>query len=367
MLGRSFARTLAVAPGFEPGHVISARVGLPATYRTGADVSRFFERAVEELARIPGVESAAAVSQLPLSGAALGSTFTSGVDPSGQPARFDADLRGVSTGYFDTMGIQLREGRSLTATDSASAPFVAVVDELMAKRIAPDGRAIGRRIRWIRQADKDIEIVGIVRAVRHSSLDHDPRPTVYRPHAQYPRWSMYLVARVASDPSSASPALMAAVHAVDPRQPVADVTTVDALVSRSLAQPGFGAAGGFMLAVLALLLAALGVYGLLAFAVSQRTREIGIRLAVGASRSQISRMIVADGARLGLVGVGAGLIGGFLLGRWVSSVLPTTGDMDWVIVAGAAGVVLASALLASWLPARRASRAEPSMILRADG
>jgi putative ABC transport system permease protein len=366
MLGRNFARTLAVAPGFEPGQLISARIGLPATYGTGADVSRFFERAVDAMGSMPGVESAAAVSQLPLSGAFLGSTFTSGVDASGQPARIDADLRGVTSRYFETMGVQLIEGRSLTATDSASAPFVAVVDESMAKRLAPGGRAIGRRIRWIRQADKDIEIVGIVRAVRHSSLDHDPRPTVYRPHTQYPRWSMYVVARVAGDPASAARAVSSAVHAVDPTQPVSDVATVEALVRRSLAQPGFGAAGGFTLAALALSLAALGVYGLLAFVVSQRKREMGIRLAVGASRAQILTMILADGARLALLGVAAGLAGAIVLGRWVSSIVPAAGEMDWEIVAGAAAVVTASALLAGWLPARRASRAEPSIVLRSE-
>ena len=366
MLGRSFARTLAVAPGFEPGQLISARVGLPATYETGADASRFFERTVDEMAGMPGVESAAAVSQLPLSGASLGSAFTSGVDPSGQPVRVDADLRGVTSGYFETMGVQLIAGRLPTAADSAAAPYVAVVDELMAKRLDPDGRAIGKRIRWIRQADTDIEVVGIVRPVRHSSLDHDPRPTVYRPHMQYPRWSMYVVARVVGDPASAAHALSSAVHAVDPNQPVSDVSTVDTLVNRSLAQPGFGAAGGLTLAALALSLAALGVYGLFAFAVSQRKKEVGIRLAVGASRSQILRMIVADGARLALRGVAAGLVGAYVLGRWVASVVPGAGEIDWKIVAGAAAVVMASALVASWLPARRASRSDPSIVLRAE-
>ena len=264
------------------------------------------------------------------------------------------------------MGIQLLEGRTITPTDAATTPFVAVIDELMAKRLSPDGRAIGRRIRWIRQPEIEIQVVGIVRPVRHSSLDQDPRPTVYRPHTQYPRWSMYVVARVSGDAARSAQALTSAVHEVDPNQPVSDVATMESLVSRSIAQPGFGAASGFALAVLALSLAGVGVYGLLAFAVAQRKREVGIRLAVGASRLQILRLIVTDGARLALIGVVAGAAGAVALGRWISSVVPGAGPMDWSIVLIAAGTVMASAFLASWVPARRASQADPSVVLRAE-
>jgi putative ABC transport system permease protein len=366
MLGRSFARTLDVPPGFQPSQLISARIVLPPKYTAREDINRFFEQTLERLSGMPGVESVAAVSQLPLSGAALGSTFTSGVDTAGEPARIDGDLRGVSTGYFETMGIQLIEGRPLTTADAAETPFVAVVDELMAKRLTPDGHAIGRRIRWIRQPDVEIQVVGIVRPVRHNGLDQDPRPTVYRPHTQYPRASMFVVARVSGDPARSGQALTAAVHDVDPTQPLSEIAGMDSLISRSVAQPGFGAAGGFALAALALALAAVGVYGLLAFAVSQRKREVGIRLAVGASRSQILAMIVADGARLALAGVVAGLAGAVALGRWISSIVPGVGTLDGGIVLAAAATVIASALLASWLPARRASRADPSIVLRAD-
>jgi putative ABC transport system permease protein len=366
MLGRSFARILDASPGFESTQLISARIGLSATYPSREDVNRFFDQSLERLSGMPGVESAAAVSQLPLSGSALGSTFTSGVDASGEPLRIDGDLRGVTTGYFETMGIQLLEGRTITPTDAATTPFVAVIDELMAKRLSPDGRAVGRRIRWIRQPEIEIQVVGIVRPVRHSSLDQDPRPTVYRPHTQYPRWSMYVVARVSGDAARSAQALTSAVHEVDPNQPVSDVATMESLVSRSIAQPGFGAASGFALAALALSLAGVGVYGLLAFAVAQRKREVGIRLAVGASRLQILRLLVTDGARLALIGVAAGAAGAVALGRWISSVVPGAGPMDGAIVLIAAGTVMASAFLASWVPARRASQADPSVVLRAD-
>jgi len=366
MLGRSFARILDASPGFESTQLISARIGLSAIYPSREDVNWFFDQSLERLSGMPGVESAAAVSQLPLSGSALGSTFTSGVDASGEPLRIDGDLRGVTTGYFETMGIQLLEGRTIRPTDAATTPFVAVIDELMAKRLSPDGRAVGRRIRWIRQPEIEIQVVGIVRPVRHSSLDQDPRPTVYRPHTQYPRWSMYVVARVSGDAARSAQALTSAVHEVDPNQPVSDVATMESLVSRSIAQPGFGAASGFALAALALSLAGVGVYGLLAFAVAQRKREVGIRLAVGASRPQILRLLVTDGARLALIGVAAGAAGAVALGRWISSVVPGAGPMDWAIVLIAAGTVMASAFLASWVPARRASQADPSVVLRAD-
>jgi putative ABC transport system permease protein len=366
MLGRSFARILDVAPGFESSHLISARVGLSPQYETPEEINQFFDRALEQVSGLPGVESAAAISQLPLSGSALGSTFTGVVDAAGEPQRIDGHLRGVSTGYFETMGIQLLEGRTLTPADAPSTPFVAVVDELMAKRLSPDGRAVGQRIRWIREPDVDIQIVGIVRPVRHSSLDQDPRPTVYRPHTQYPRSSMYIVARVSRDPAKASSALTSAVHAVDPNQPVSEMATMESLVSRSIAQPAFGAASGFALASLALSLAGVGVYGLLAFAVAQRTREVGVRLAVGASRSQILTLIVKDGARLAFAGVIAGAAGAVALGRWISAIVPGAGAMDAGIVLTAAGTVMCSALLASWLPAQRASRADPSVVLRAE-
>jgi putative ABC transport system permease protein len=366
MLGRSFARILDVQPGFEPAGLITARVALPAKYANGADVTRFFQRATERLAEMPGVTRAAAISQLPLSGAVLGSAFTAGIDAGGEPIRIDVDLRGITPGYFDVMGIALLEGRGLTEADAEHTPYVAVVDETLARSLAPDGRVIGRRIRWIRQSDVEIEVVGIVRSVRHSGLDRDPRPTVYRPHAQYPRWTMYVLARVAGEPQSFAQTLTSAVRDVDSDQPLSDVATMDARVGRSVAQPGFGATAGFAFATLALLLSAVGVYGLVAFAVAQRRREVSIRMAIGASRSAISRMILIDGARLAGAGMVAGIAGAIALGRWTSSIVPGVVAMDAAITSAAAATVLVSALLACWVPAHRASRVDPSLALRTD-
>jgi putative ABC transport system permease protein len=364
VLGRSFARILDVQPGFDTGGIVSARVALPPKYATASDINRFFDRAVERVGRIPGVEAAAAVTQLPLSGAVLGSTFTSRVDAAGEPVRVDADLRGVTPDYFDVMGIQLVDGRRLTAADTARTPRVAVVDEAMARRVAGDGRAVGRKIRWIRQVDADIEVIGVVRAVRHRSLDDDPRPTVYRPHTQYARSAMFVVARGSHDAVVSNAALTAAIQDVDSSQPVSDVATMDVLVKRSLARPGFGAAAGGALAALALSLAAVGTYGLFAFVVAQRTREVGVRMAIGATRREITWMILSGGARLAFAGVVLGLAGAVALGRWMSATIPGVAGLDASIVCAAAATVIGSALLACWLPARRASRVDPSLVLR---
>jgi putative ABC transport system permease protein len=366
LLARGFARMLDADPGFSAAHVMTMRVSLSARYANAADVTRYFDNAIERMRQAGEVESAAAITQLPLSGASLGSTFTAGPDASGVPVRADADLRGVTADYFEAMRIGLIEGRAFTPADNATSPAVAVIDESMARRLWKDRSAVGQRIRWFRQPDRDIEIVGVVKSVSHRGVGQPPRETVYRPHAQYPRWNMFLVARTTGDPARAARALAGAVQAIDPDQPVADVMTMERLMERSLAQPGFGAALGAALGVLALGLTAVGVCGLLAFAMSQRRREMGIRIALGASRHEIVRLVMMEGALLVVCGLGAGLAGALGLARVTSAWLQGAAAPDTATFAVAAAIVAAAALAACWIPARRAARLEPVSVLRAE-
>jgi putative ABC transport system permease protein len=264
------------------------------------------------------------------------------------------------------MGIQLMDGRTLGSTDTADSPAVAVVDERLARRLWPGRRAVGHDIRWIRQPERPIRIVGVVRGVRHRGLELDARETVYLPHTQYARWTMYLTVRVAGDPTVAAAGILAAVHRIDPSQPLADITTLDALISRSVARPGFGAAFGGALALLALTLAGVGAYGLFAFAVSQRLREMAVRLALGATPATNLRLVLADGLRVAVAGLLVGLpVAAVAIGAARAIVVEGMAPEPWAFGAAAA-VLLVVAWGACWLPARRAARVQPASALRTD-
>ncbi len=365
VLAQAFAQALDRNPGFDPRGIVTMRVTLPPSYDRAA-VARFYDRLVDDVRALPGVQAAAAVSQLPLSGAMLGSTFLTEATPSGDPARWDADLRGISPDYFRTLDIRLVDGRPFDAQDSAETPAVAVIDETMARRLWPGRSAIGRHVRWMRQADRPIEIVGVVNAVRHRGLENEPRDTVYLPFTQYVRWTMFLTVRVAGDASSAAKSVEAAVHRLDPAQPVAEVATLDALVGRSLAGPGFGAGVGGVLALLALTLAAIGAYGLFAFAVSRRVREMAVRMALGATPAVVRWHVLSDGVFVAGAGLAIGLplsTAGFRAARAIAvDALPPGG---WAIGLSAATLVVIVAG-ACWLPARRAARIDPAITLRAE-
>jgi predicted permease len=370
LLASTFARLLDADPGFRTAGVVSLRISLPPKYRGAPDITRFYDAALEQARRIPAMDSVAAVTQLPLSGALLGSSFTTpaGIDGRGDPQRTDADLRGITPDYFRVLSIPLLEGRGFTPADTADTPPVAIIDDTLARRLWKNRSAIGQRIRWIRRPDAAIEIVGVVRAVRHRGLDQPAQATVYRPHTQYARNTMVIVGRAVpgADAGSAARLVAAAVQSIDPDQPIADVRTLDSLVTLSLAQPGFGASLGAALGILALALTAVGVYGLFAFAVTQRTREMGLRLALGATPQGVLRLVMVEGTFVAAGGVAAGLAGAALAARWIRSLLPETTPPGVAMFAVAAAVTLAAALLACWIPARRAAALDPASVLRSE-
>jgi putative ABC transport system permease protein len=346
------------------------RVSLGPKYRDAAAIARYYDSAVDRVRDVPGVIAAAAISQLPLSGAQLGSTIlASGERAAGDDVRVDVDLRGITADYPAAMRIPVLAGRGLTDADTATAPPVALVDETLAKRLSATGPVIGRRIRWIRRLDRPIEIVGILGAVRHRGVEDTPRETVYLPHTQYTRSTMFVIARTASAAEALvdARAVAAAVQQADPEQPIAELRTLDDLRARSLARPGFGAALGGLLAALALGMTSVGVFGLCAFAVAQRRRELGIRLALGATPREVLRMILSEAGAVATAGTAAGLAGGVAAARVTHAALPGPFAPEPAVLAVAGAVTFAAAVTACWLPARRAAAVDPADVLRADG
>ena len=364
LLVRNVGVLMSADPGFETDRRLTMRVSLPPKYERVADVSRFLDTTLEKIAALPGVENAAAVTQLPLSGASLGSSFLP--ETSADDTRVDADLRGVTPTYFATLGITLVEGRAFNASDTAAAPLVAIVDQAFARRMWPGQTAVGRKVRWFRQPDRTVEIVGVVRNIRHRGFAAAPRETVYRPHTQYVRWTMFIAVGSSGEPSQMANAVTAVIQQVDPDQPVAEIASMDALASRSLATPGFGAALAGTLAALALLLTTVGIYGLFAYAVSQRRREIGVRLALGASPSQIVTLVLQDGIKLACAGLVIGVPAGLLAASAAGKSMTLSVDLDSSMITIAVAAILTSTVTACWIPARRAARVSPSEPLRSE-
>jgi putative ABC transport system permease protein len=361
VLVSSFLRLLDTSLGFVADGVASARVTLLPKYQDAPAWTRVFR---DVTAAREGAVAFAAITQLPLSGAQLGSAFA--VDASPQAPRIDADLRGITPAYFDVMRVALVAGRAFSDRDDNAAPPVAIVDEGFARRLSPDGNVLGRRIRWIRQPDRDIQIVGVARPVRHRGPDDSPRETVYRPFGQYPRSSMYVVTRGREDRSASAAALTAAVAAVDPRQPLADVASMTQRVERATSRMRTSVMLAGALAALALVLAVVGLYGVLSFAVARRMREFGVRLTLGARPADIRRLVLREGLTLAAGGACIGVLAAALAAAVADATrIGTPGDAIASYAGGAIVVFVASAL-AFWLPARRASRVEPIVTLRAE-
>ena len=361
-LARGFATLLGGDPGFRSDGVLTMRTALPPKYRTAADITRFYDSSLERIRAIAGVQSAAAITQLPLSGAMLGSRFTLG--PAAPDVAVDADLRGVTPAYFETMRIPIVEGRAFTPADDSRGGAVAIVDQTFARRMWPGQSAVGKRIHWMRMPDVPIELVGVVGAVRHRGLEAPARETVYRPHAEYARNTMSIVVRGDGDPALLSQPVLAAIHAVDSDQPVADIMTMDALTKQSLAQPGFATGLAASLALIALALTIVGTYGLSSYAVAERRREIGIRLALGAQPAGVIRMVLGEGLRFALGGLLLGVPLALAAGALVRRNLPGVTAIDPILLIASGLALVVTTTAACWLPARRASRVPPSEPLR---
>jgi predicted permease len=271
----------------------------------------------------------------------------------------------ATPGFFRTLGIQMVRGRPLDARDRDGAPQVAVINEAAVRRFFPNENPLGKRIVLDAQADPNgLEIVGILRDFKQNALAQEIQPQMFVPFAQVPGPSLAVVVRTESDPAALTPAVTAQVHELDPDLPVYAVRTMEEVLALSSAQPRFYMLllGGF--ALIALVLAAVGIYGVIGYTVRQRTQEIGIRMALGATRDRVQRMVVRQGMTLALSGAAAGLVGALVATRWMQSLLYQVSAMDPTIYSTVAVVLVAVAAVASWLPARRAAGTEPLLALR---
>jgi putative ABC transport system permease protein len=366
---RSSMRLQQVNPGFEGKNLLTLNIALPRQkYKESEQANLFFSQLLERIVRLPGIEFAGGVDPLPMSG----SDGTTGFLIEGRPIvpvadRAEAGERSVTPGYFKAMQIPLLEGRQFTEQDRADAPRVIVINEALAHQFFPGQHALGKRL----GLDDDgkllwAEIVGVVGNVKHRSLNAEVKPELYEPYRQSSRNFMSLVVRTTVEPSSMIAAVRNQVLSLDRDQPVFEVKTMEELLSQTLAQSRFIMVLLGIFSALAMVLAAVGIYGVMAHFVTQRRKEIGIRMALGAQRSDVLKLVVIEGMGLAVVGVVLGLVASFGLTRIIANLLFGIGPTDPATLTGVSLLLTGVAFLACWIPALRASRVDPIITLRAE-
>ena len=368
LLLASLARLQSVSPGFSPSGVLAARLTLAGPrYQDRTAMVQFYDNVLNRLRETPGVEAAGAAGALPLSGSANTSNFRipgrpEPADGQGPTSRWER----VTPDYFRTLGIPLKSGREFEARDNADAPKVLIVTESWARTFFPGERNVVGKLIGAGGSEKQSTIVGVVGDVRSDGLAEPVQPTMYFPYAQAPEGGMTMVVRSSGDAAAVTGAVRDAVRAVDATIPVYDVSTMEAQVSRSiLAQRLSGSMIG-VFALMALVLATVGVYGLIAYSVAERRHEIGIRLALGAQGQDVRRLVVGQGVRLTLTGVLIGLVGAVVVGRGIRSMLYGVTAIHVPTLLGVSAILLSAAIVASWIPARRAARTDLLGALRGE-
>jgi len=367
LLFRSFLALLKTNPGFNPEGVLTMNVNLPfAKYKEDAQRAAFYSDLVQRVKELPGVQSAAVVNYIPLGGSNSSEHFLIDGTPEPPPGQETGGRYRVCTpDYFQTMGISILKGRGFTDQDKAGSKPVIIVNETLARRHWPNGDALGKRIRFYGPLERApwMEIVGIVQDVKHE-LNLPFTADYYLPHAQDPWNAMVLVARTTVEPGSVAGPIRQQVLAIDKDQPVFDVHTMHEVRAISVALYTFGFAMIGIFAAVALVLAAIGIYGVMAFAVTQRTQEIGIRMALGARALDVLKLIVKNGMLLTAIGILVGLAGAFAITRLMASLLFGVSPTDVVTFALVTAGLLLVALFACYIPARRATKVDPLVALR---
>jgi predicted permease len=368
LMVRTLQNVQAVELGFDADGVLSARLSLPASkYADDSRKGAFFEELTGRLRALPGVEAVGLVNDAPLGGSNTNGDFVLEGGPAQPGERLITEYRVASPDYFRAMRIAVRQGRAFGPQDGEKGAPVVIVNEAFVRKYLGGGEALGRRVKldW-GQSEPFREIVGVVADVRHDRLTLPARPETYLPLAQVPQGTMTVLLRTRGEPATALAAVRQEVAAVDAEQPIYDLAPFTERLERQLLRPMATARLLAAFALLAVVLAGVGVYGVMAYTVSQRTRELGIRLALGAHPKQVLRLVLGQGLRLTLLGVGVGLLAAFGCTRLLASLLygvdASEPGVFLLVAVGLAGV----ALLASWLPALRASRVSPSVSLRAE-
>jgi putative ABC transport system permease protein len=374
LLLRSLIHLQEVNPGFRPDHVLTMQISLPESRYPGLKVGLFYEQLLGRLTQLSGVQSAGVCRFLPLSGSDASANF----QIEGQPRLAAADqprakFRTAGGGYFTAMGIPLIRGRLFDSRDNQGTPKVVIINETAARRYWPNENPVGKRILSNFEEDQWSTIIGVVGDVKHSGLDAETNPENYYHYLQIPpqsmnfaESSMALAIRTSVDPASMTSSVRGELRTLDPSLPIYNVHAMQDLIYGSVAQPRFRTLLIGLFAVLALVLAALGLYGVVAYSVSQRTTELGIRMALGAEPRSVLRLVVFHAARLALIGLAIGvavsLAGGRLISRFLFGVSPA----DPITLGAASLVILLVALTAAFVPALRAARIDPATALRAE-
>jgi predicted permease len=372
LLIKSFWMLQRVDPGFESERVLSAGLTLTVSkYSEPEQVNNFHKQLLERISAIPGVKHATIAYDHPLA-----SNWTDSFEIEGRVLPPDgrsqsANFVPISPEYFDTVGLKLVTGRRFTPQDDQDHPGAVIVNESFVKQYFPNENALGQRMRlgppariWDGKKLTSFEIVGIVRDVKIAGLEAPSEPAYYIPASQAPLEDMTILVRTTTDPLSIVGALRQAVWSIDPNQPISNVTTLETIVDDSIAQRRLNMLLMGLFGGLAMLLSGVGIYGLLSQAVTQRTQEMGIRMALGAQVSDVLKLVLKQGMTLALAGIGIGLVAAFLLTRLMRSLLfgVTPNDaMTFIVVAGVLTIV---ALLACYIPARRATKVDPLVALR---
>jgi putative ABC transport system permease protein len=367
LLLRGFLNLSSTAPGLVPDNVLTAHLPVPIAQLEGS-TPRIFRPVLEKIRALPGVRSAALVSLLPIQNAWTNGSFAIEGRPEPEPGQEPlAELRVASPGFFPSLGIPIQRGRDFTEADGESGPMVLVVNEALAREHFPGEDPLGRRLRF---GDDAFAIIGVVGNVRQAGLDVDPLPEIYFPYAAPDAMGWLadpvLVIRTAVPPESLAGEVRAAVRSVDPTLPLYDVLTMEEVIDGSLASRRLNFWLLAIFAGVALVLSAAGLYGVISYLVAQRTREIGVRIALGARNRDVVGLVMRQAARLTGAGILLGLLGSFLFTRVLEGLLFGVSARDPLTFAALASVLATVALLATWLPARRASRVDPILAIRAE-
>jgi putative ABC transport system permease protein len=370
LLINSFVRLQRVNLGFDPHQVLTLRVPLPeARYQDGSQISNFNQEFLRRIERLPGVRSAAMVFKLPLGGSDASTTFEVEGQPSDKSRPLSAGLRVSTPGYFHTLGIPIVDGRDFSERDGEKSAPVVIINETIAARYFPNQNPIGKHIRPDISLEGEPplrEIVGVVGAVRYGGPGEEPRPEFFLPHTQMPFLPLTTVVRVAGDPRAIVGAVRNEVRAMDKEAPIDQVKTLDQYLTESIAQPRFNTLLLTLFAGVAMILTAVGLYGVMAYSVTARTREIGVRMALGAQRSDALRLVISQGMKLTLIGIAAGLVAAFALTRLMTGLLYGVTPTDPATFALITLLLAGVALLACYIPARRAMKVDPMVALRCE-
>ena len=362
---RSFLHLMKVDPGFDSTNVLTMGVSLPDTkYPDGDRQKAFIQRALENLQALPGVKSAAVVTSVPMGDGDLIYSLSVEGRPAPQGQEPSANWYSVSPDYFQTMRIPLVKGRLFTEHDDSAAQRVAVINESVARRIFPGEDPIGKQIRMGIDSQVVREIVGIVKDVKHYALEGKFTMQMYVPYRQQAMDTMVFLLRTDTDPASLTSAARRTIFALDKDQPVSEASTLEDLVSASASQRRLNTLLIGFFAVVALVLAAVGIYGVVAYSVAQRTHEIGVRMALGAQKRDVFSLVLRQGMLLVVAGVALGLAGAMALTRLISQLLFNVSALDAATFLSTPLLLAAVALLACYLPARRAARVDPMVALR---